>query len=295
MGRVGEVQWESVFGTTFPGYYAMFATPPHARVRHHPRAAARRWRSRTTTTARRTRTPCSEGDHAREGARPPSRWPRRFCVYDCCANADGAACVILAERGARARALRQDAGLARRRGLRHGQHVGAAPAQTWSACPRRARRRGQAYAHGRGRRRATSRSPRSTTASPSPRSWPTRTSASARRARAAASSPSSALVHRRRRWRSTSTAGSRPRAIPSARPASRWPTRSSRQLRGECGRAPGPGRRRRPHPQRGRHRPVQLRPRLQEGLSHVQLVRQGQLRALHQGRGLRACTSRTAA
>ncbi len=26
MGRVGEVQWESVFGTTFPGYYAMFAT-----------------------------------------------------------------------------------------------------------------------------------------------------------------------------------------------------------------------------------------------------------------------------
>ena len=25
MGRVGEVQWESVFGTTFPGYYAMFA------------------------------------------------------------------------------------------------------------------------------------------------------------------------------------------------------------------------------------------------------------------------------
>ena len=25
MGRVGEVQWESVFGTTFPSYYAMFA------------------------------------------------------------------------------------------------------------------------------------------------------------------------------------------------------------------------------------------------------------------------------
>ncbi len=25
MGRVGEVQWESVFGTTFPGYYALFA------------------------------------------------------------------------------------------------------------------------------------------------------------------------------------------------------------------------------------------------------------------------------
>jgi acetyl-CoA C-acetyltransferase len=25
MGRVGEVQWESGFGTTFPGYYAMFA------------------------------------------------------------------------------------------------------------------------------------------------------------------------------------------------------------------------------------------------------------------------------
>jgi acetyl-CoA C-acetyltransferase len=25
MGRVGEVQWESIFGTTFPGYYAFFA------------------------------------------------------------------------------------------------------------------------------------------------------------------------------------------------------------------------------------------------------------------------------
>lgn len=25
MGRVGEVQWESVFGTTFPACYAMFA------------------------------------------------------------------------------------------------------------------------------------------------------------------------------------------------------------------------------------------------------------------------------
>ena len=25
MGRVGDVQWESVFGTTFPGYYALFA------------------------------------------------------------------------------------------------------------------------------------------------------------------------------------------------------------------------------------------------------------------------------
>ena len=23
--RVGEVQWESIFGTTFPGYYALFA------------------------------------------------------------------------------------------------------------------------------------------------------------------------------------------------------------------------------------------------------------------------------
>jgi acetyl-CoA C-acetyltransferase len=27
MGRVGEVQWESVFGTTFPAYYALFGSP----------------------------------------------------------------------------------------------------------------------------------------------------------------------------------------------------------------------------------------------------------------------------
>jgi len=96
MGRVGEVQWESVFGTTFPGYYAMFATRHMheygttreqllevAIKNHHygamnPNALFRK-----------------EITMAKALASDPVASP--FCVYDCCANADGAACLILAE------------------------------------------------------------------------------------------------------------------------------------------------------------------------------------------------------
>jgi acetyl-CoA C-acetyltransferase len=95
MGRVGEVQWESVFGTTFPGYYAMFAT------RHMHEFG----------TTREQLLQVAIKNHY-YGARNPNALFRKeitlekalasdpvaspFCVYDCCANADGAACVILA-------------------------------------------------------------------------------------------------------------------------------------------------------------------------------------------------------
>ncbi len=103
MGRVGEVQWESIFGTTFPGYYAMFATnhmhefgTTHEQmlqvaVKNHfygaknPNALFRK-----------------EIQLDKAMASDPVASP--FCVYDCCANADGAACVILADEG-RAKAL----------------------------------------------------------------------------------------------------------------------------------------------------------------------------------------------
>jgi acetyl-CoA C-acetyltransferase len=103
MGRVGEVQWESVFGTTFPGYYALFATrhmhefgTTHEHllsvaVKNHfygaknPKALFQK----EITLAK-----------ALEGE--PVASP--FCIYDCCANADGAACLILAEES-RAKAL----------------------------------------------------------------------------------------------------------------------------------------------------------------------------------------------
>ena len=95
MGRVGEVQWESVFGTTFPGYYAMFAT------RHMHEFG---------TTREQLLAVAVKNHHY--GAMNPNALFRKeitmekalasdpvaspFCVYDCCANADGAACLILA-------------------------------------------------------------------------------------------------------------------------------------------------------------------------------------------------------
>jgi acetyl-CoA C-acetyltransferase len=95
MGRVGEVQWESVFGTTFPGYYAMFAT------RHMHEFG---------TTHEQLLQVAIKNHHY--GAKNPNALFRKeitmekalasdpvaspFCVYDCCANADGAACLILA-------------------------------------------------------------------------------------------------------------------------------------------------------------------------------------------------------
>jgi acetyl-CoA C-acetyltransferase len=95
MGRVGEVQWESVFGTTFPSYYAMFAN------RHMHEFG---------TTREQLLQVAVKNHHY--GAMNPNALFRKeitmekalasdpvaspFCVYDCCANADGAACLILA-------------------------------------------------------------------------------------------------------------------------------------------------------------------------------------------------------
>ncbi len=95
MGRVGEVQWESVFGTTFPAYYALFA-------RRHMHEFG---------TTREQLLEVAVKNHY-YGARNPKALFRKeitlekamasedvatpFQVYDCCANADGAACLILA-------------------------------------------------------------------------------------------------------------------------------------------------------------------------------------------------------
>ncbi len=98
MGRVGEVQWESGFGTTFPGYYAMFAKRHMhefgttreqlldvAIKNHHYGAMNPYALFRKEITAEKAK--------ASEDVATP------FQVYDCCANADGAACVILASEG----------------------------------------------------------------------------------------------------------------------------------------------------------------------------------------------------
>jgi len=95
MGRVGDVQWESVFGTTFPGYYAMFAE----RHRHEFGTSA----EQLALVAVKNHYYGARNDKAlfrkeitveKALASDPVASPLR--VYDCCANADGAACVILA-------------------------------------------------------------------------------------------------------------------------------------------------------------------------------------------------------
>jgi len=95
MGRVGEVQWESGFGTTFPGYYALFAQRHmheygttreqllDVAVKNHHYGALNPLAMFRKEITR-------EKAAASEAVAPP------FHVYDCCANADGAACVILA-------------------------------------------------------------------------------------------------------------------------------------------------------------------------------------------------------
>jgi acetyl-CoA C-acetyltransferase len=95
MGRVGDVQWESVFGTTFPGYYAMYArrhmydfgtteeqmakvaVKNHAHGLHNPNAMFQKEITLEKALASR-----------------PVATPLK--LFDCCGNADGAACLIVA-------------------------------------------------------------------------------------------------------------------------------------------------------------------------------------------------------
>ncbi len=96
MGRVGDVQWESIFGTTFPGYYALLArrhfaeygtTSEHlAQIsvkNHHygsknPKAL---FHGKDDVTIDKVMSSKMVADPLR--------------VYDCCANADGAVAVIV--------------------------------------------------------------------------------------------------------------------------------------------------------------------------------------------------------
>jgi acetyl-CoA C-acetyltransferase len=102
MGRVGDVQWEAPFGSTFPGYYALFARRhmhEYGTTREQLHAVAiknHRYGALNPLAMFRKEITAEKADQADEVASP-------FGVYDCCANADGAVCVILAsERRARA-------------------------------------------------------------------------------------------------------------------------------------------------------------------------------------------------
>jgi len=94
MGRVGDVQWESIFGTTFPGYYALYANRHMhdfgttkeqmglvAVKNHH-------YGSMNPHAFFQKEVPLERVIGSDDVAFPVS-------VFDCCANADGAACVIM--------------------------------------------------------------------------------------------------------------------------------------------------------------------------------------------------------
>ncbi len=95
MGRVGEVQWESVFGTTFPGYYALFA---HRHMHEFGTTREQLLDVAVKNHYYGARNPFAlfQKEITKEKALASDNVSSPFQVYDCCANADGAACVILA-------------------------------------------------------------------------------------------------------------------------------------------------------------------------------------------------------
>jgi len=95
MGRVGDVQWESVFGTTFPGYYAMFAQ----RHRHEFGTTTEMLAEVAVKNhyyGARNENALFRKEITLEKALASDPVASPLLVYDCCANADGAACLILA-------------------------------------------------------------------------------------------------------------------------------------------------------------------------------------------------------
>ncbi|MCK4950047.1 MAG: thiolase domain-containing protein [Thermoplasmata archaeon] len=94
MGRVGDVQWESGFGTTFPGYYAMFAHRhmyEYGTTREQMAAVAvknHHYGAKNPNAMFQKEITAEKALASRMVASP-------LTLYDCCANADGAACMIV--------------------------------------------------------------------------------------------------------------------------------------------------------------------------------------------------------
>lgn len=102
MGRGADIQWEAPFGTMMPAYYALYAQAYMAkRGLTHDDLMAVRLKSSTygvineRAVYRKSIKPedFKQGDPEAKMAGPVA-WPLR--VGDCCANADGSSCIILA-------------------------------------------------------------------------------------------------------------------------------------------------------------------------------------------------------
>lgn len=95
MGRAGDVMWESPFGTTMPAYYAMYATAHMARYGTTEEDMARvtvknrKYGSKNPDAMFQKPVTVEEVLKSRPVSAP-------LKLFDCCANADGAACLIAA-------------------------------------------------------------------------------------------------------------------------------------------------------------------------------------------------------
>jgi acetyl-CoA C-acetyltransferase len=94
MGRVGDVQWESIFGTTFPGYYALYENSHmHKFGTTREQIAKVAVKNHHYGTLNPNAFFQKEVNLERVLNSDDVAYPIR--VFDCCANADGAACVIM--------------------------------------------------------------------------------------------------------------------------------------------------------------------------------------------------------
>jgi acetyl-CoA C-acetyltransferase len=94
MGRVGDVQWESIFGTTFPGYYALYASSHmHEFGTTNEQMALVAVKNHHYGTMNPNSFFQKEVTVERILKSDDVAFPLK--VFDCCANADGAACVIM--------------------------------------------------------------------------------------------------------------------------------------------------------------------------------------------------------
>jgi acetyl-CoA C-acetyltransferase len=95
MGRAGDVMWESPFGTTMPAYYAMYATAHMAKYGTTEEQMAlvtvknRKYGSKNPNAMFQKPITTEEVLKSRPVSAP-------LKLFDCCANADGAACLIIA-------------------------------------------------------------------------------------------------------------------------------------------------------------------------------------------------------
>src|SRR5260370_11209680 len=94
MGRAGDVMWESPFGTSMPAYYAMYANA------HMPKyGTTEEYMARFTVKNRKydSKKPQAtvQKPISRYGVLNSRPVSKPLQLFDCCANAEGAACLIV--------------------------------------------------------------------------------------------------------------------------------------------------------------------------------------------------------